>query len=68
MDFIYTINFTTNGHVIVRRGRGLFYPHNVGFNIEDMLWQMTEEFGRPEHIDVKMEFFTAEVSLPLLLR
>lgn len=56
MDFVYVIAFEVEGQSIVRSGRGVFYPHDGGFNLEHMLWQMTEEFGRPTHINVEMDF------------
>lgn len=56
MRFTYTITFEAMGRVILRSGKGSFYPHNEGFNLEHMLWLMTEEFGRPDCIDVKMDF------------
>lgn len=56
MDFVYKIIFHSGGQEITREGRGLFYPHDAGFNLEHMLWAMTEEYGRPDTIEVTMEF------------
>lgn len=57
MDFSYVIVFSTqSGKEIVRTGMGLFYPHDGGFNLEHMLWAMTEEFGRPSDIHVYCKF------------
>lgn len=57
MDFNYEITFyPQQGPEVVRTGRGLFYPHDGGFNLEHMLWLMTEEYGRPSKIEVKMFF------------
>lgn len=57
MEFAYVIAFhTQSGKEILRNGKGLFYPHDGGFNLEHMLWQMTEEFGRPTEIEVYCKF------------
>lgn len=66
MDFLYTITFTTEGCTVTREGRGLFYPSDCAFKIEDMLWKMTEEFGRPAHVNVEMVFFSADKETKLL--
>lgn len=60
MDFSYTIDFEAEGVSVSRTGRGLFYPHDGGFNLEHMLWAMTEEYGRPTKIEVVMEFKNAD--------
>lgn len=67
MDFIYTISFEFEGSSVVRSGKGLFYPHDGGFNLEHMLWLMTEEFGRPTKITVEMDFTSALLRLPNLI-
>lgn len=64
MDFIYVITFEFEGQVVTRSGKGLFYPHDGGFNLEHMLWQMTEEFGRPSQIVVEMDFTQVVLRLP----
>lgn len=56
MDFSYVIVFEADGQTITRTGMGVFYPGNVGFHLEHMLWLMTEEFGRPTAIKVEMDF------------
>lgn len=57
MDFNYKIVFhTEDGREVTRLGSGLFYPHDGGFNMEHMLWLMTEEFGRPEKIEISLAF------------
>lgn len=60
MQFSYIIIFRINNWAIVRAGEGFHYPHDGGFNLEHMLWQMTEEFGRPTGIEVKMSFTGGE--------
>lgn len=60
MDFIYEIIFETDGRQIRRVSTGQFYPHDGGFNLEHMLWLMTEEHGRPESITVHMEFISVD--------
>lgn len=66
MDFEYTITFETETAIVGRQGRGLFYPHDGGFNLEHMLWIMTEELGRPVNIKLEMKFTGVE-DTPLLL-
>ena len=56
MDFAYEIIFMYEGVEARRIGHGLFYPHDGGFNLEHMLWLMTEHYGRPESIQVNMIF------------
>lgn len=56
MEFSYVIVFEADGQIINRKGMGRFYPGNVGFHLEHMLWLMTEEFGRPTSISVQMDF------------
>ena len=57
MYFIYTIDYwTVDGAYVRRHGEGEFYPSNSMFNIEDMLWLMAEELGRPTKIEVKWDF------------
>lgn len=56
MDFEYDIIFCLKDREIRRSGKGVFYPHDGGFNLEHMLWLMTEEFGRPTSIKINMEF------------
>lgn len=67
VDFTYVITFEFMGRVVSRSGKGLFYPHDGGFNLEHMLWLMTEEFGRPDHINVDLDFLGVPNSPPLLL-
>lgn len=57
MDFTYEIKFwSEEGGRVTRHGSGMFYPSDVSFQLEHMLWLMAEEFGRPTHIEIIMEF------------
>lgn len=63
MDFVYEIQFEVNGMSITRVGRGLFYPSDAAFQLEHMLWLMTEEYGRPTSITVHMHFVDADAKM-----
>lgn len=56
MMFAYSIHYHTGGREIRRSGTGDFHPSDNAFKLEDMLWLMAEEFGRPEKIEVRMSF------------
>lgn len=59
MEFTYVIVFTTqDGAVVESTGVGLFYPTDIAtaFKIEDKLWQMAEQYGRPFEVEVHMAF------------
>lgn len=56
MDFAYSIHFHTAEKEIRRSGTGQFYPSDVTFKLEDMLWAMAEQYGRPEKVEIRMSF------------
>lgn len=58
MDFTMTVMFETKeGMVIERTVAGQFYPSDNPFKIEDLLWLMAEEYGRPEQIKMELKFW-----------
>ena len=58
MEFTYLIIFhTQDGREIERIGIGQFYPTDMKvMRLEDMLWKMAEEFGRPSSVEIHLEF------------
>lgn len=58
MDFTLIVEFETReGMVVERTVAGQFYPSDNPFKIEDLLWMMAEEFGRPDQIKMEMKFW-----------
>lgn len=58
MDFTVTVLFETQtGLVVERIAAGQFYPSDNPFKLEDMLWLMAEEYGRPARISVALKFW-----------
>lgn len=56
MDFVYVISFELEGEVVARSGSGVFHPSDATFKLEHMIWLMMEEYGRPLHVHVEMDF------------
>lgn len=59
MDFIATILFFAQSGVEVERTVcGQFYPTDRKDvpRIEDVLWEMSEEYGRPTNVEVHFQF------------
>lgn len=56
MDFTYSIFFTVGYTTHIRRGRGVFHPSGCTFNLEHMIWLMSEQYGRPDFVNFEMDF------------
>lgn len=59
MDFHLIILFhTQDGKLVERLVAGQFYPTDLPrTTIEDVLWEMTETYGRPVHVNMQMQFW-----------